>query len=47
MCRFLLRATEREKQSIADNIIGFMNNTCDLSKEAAGFISDWVLTGPD
>ena len=47
MCRFLLLATEREKQSIADNIIGFMNNTCDLSKEAAGFISDWVLTSPD
>lgn len=47
MCRFLFRATEREKQSIADNIIGFMNDTCDLSKEAAGFISNWVLTGPD
>lgn len=47
MCRFLFRATEREKQSIADSIIGFMNDTCDLSKEAAGFISNWVLTVPD
>lgn len=45
MCRFLFRATEREKQSIANNIIDFMNDTCDLSKEAAGFISNWVLTG--
>lgn len=24
-----------------------MNDTCDLSKEAARFISNWVLTGPD
>ena len=44
MCRFLFRATEREKQSIADNIVGFMNDTCELSKEAYSFILNWIKT---
>lgn len=47
MCRFLFRATEKEKQSIADNIVGFMNDTCNFSEEAKNFISNWILTGPD
>ena len=47
MSRFLFRATEQKKQSIAENITGFMNGTYDLSEEAAGFISNWILTGPD
>ena len=34
MCRYLFRATEQEKQSIADNIVGFTNGTGNLSKEA-------------
>lgn len=47
MCRYLFRAGERKKQSIASNIVNFMNDDCSLSKEAARFISDWVLTGPE
>lgn len=41
----MFRVTEKEKQAIADNIIGFMNNTCDLSEEAYSFILNWVKTG--
>lgn len=47
MCRYLFRATEQKKQSIADNIVGFMNGTEDLSMEAYGFVSNWILTGSD
>lgn len=47
MQRYLFRATERKKQSIADNIVGFMNDTCELSKESYGFILDWIMTGCD
>lgn len=47
MYRYLFRTTEKKKQSIADNIIGFMNGTCSLSQDAAGFISNWILTGSD
>lgn len=46
MCRFIFRATEREKESIADNIVGFMKDTCDLSKESEHFICNWIGIGP-
>lgn len=44
MSRYLFRATEPEKQSIADNIVGFMNNTCGLSQKAYSFILNWIKT---
>lgn len=47
MCRYLFRATEQEKQSIADNIVGFTNGTGNLSKEAYSFVLNWILTGPN
>lgn len=47
MDRYLFRATEQKKQSIADNIVDFMNGAGNLSKEAYSFVSNWILTGPD
>lgn len=41
------QAIAKEKQSIADNIVGFTNGTGNLSKEAYSFVLNWILTGPN
>lgn len=45
--KIMFRTTNAKKQEIAKNIVSFMNDTDELSKDSVAFIGNWILTDPD
>lgn len=45
--RFKYRLSQRQKESVSENLVAFMGSNVALSQAAATFIGNWILSGPE